>query len=332
MNIAVFGTSVQGYSHIRANTECQDSLKQVKCDDGTIIMAVADGHGSKSCPFSKTGSQIAVNVFCAIMSEYVSNYAGSPEALLTFLNREGDTKVAQAIDTEWKERVYRNHRDNKRDMPLDENGDTDRSKIYSQYGTTLLGLMLANSFLFAFQIGDGDIVFTSSDRFEPVVCGDKILGVETHSLSKKDAWKKSITAVRRISYQEILPAMFLMSSDGFSNSYRNEAEFAKTCQEYFSMVNQHGPKAVKDSLKSWLSETSAMGCGDDITVLIAHYSDENGANNDNSECSDSLADKEHSEVKETAGNTTEETLVDATVETMEKYPTPQAETEVAPIE
>lgn len=274
MKRIVFGTSVQGASHIRSETECQDSCKKIICDDGTIIMAVADGHGSKSCPFSKTGSSIAVNVFCKVMADYVSNFSDSPETLLTYLNREGDTKVAQAIDAEWKRRVYKNHRDNKRDIPETEDVEKQRQQIYAQYGTTLLGLMLAEDFLFAFQIGDGDIVFTSSDGFEPVVTGDKILGVETHSLSKMDAWKKAISAVRRVDFSEKLPSMFLMSSDGFANSYKNEEEFAKTCIDYFNMVNQYGTKAVGENLKSWLSETSAMGCGDDITVLMAYYSND----------------------------------------------------------
>ncbi len=272
MKRIVFGSSVQGASHIRSGTECQDSYKKLICDDGTIIMAVADGHGSKSCPYSKTGSGIAVNVFCKIMEEYVTNFGGVPEMLLTYLNREGDTKVAQAIDAEWKKRVYKNHRDNKREIPLDENGEKILQKIYAQYGTTLLGLMLTNEFLFAFQIGDGDIIFASTDGFEPVITGDKILGVETHSLSKIDSWKKVITAVRRFDSHQQLPSMFLLSSDGFANSYRNEEEFAKTCVDYFEMINQYGPKAVSENLKSWLSETSEMGCGDDITVLIAYYS------------------------------------------------------------
>ncbi len=272
----VFGTSVQGASHIRLGTECQDNCKTHICKDGTIIMAVADGHGSKNCPFSKTGSRIAVNVFCKIMSEYVKSYAEDTETLLTYLNREGDTKVAQAVDAEWKKRIVaewkkrvrKNHRDNWRDRLLDENFF---QQVYAQYGTTLLGLVLAKEFIFAFQIGDGDIVFTSIDGFEPVIKGDKILGVETHSLSKKDAWKKAITTARRIDFQEKRPSMFLMSTDGFANSYKNEDEFAKTCMDYFEMVKQHGPQAVEENLKNWLSETSAMGCGDDITVLMAYY-------------------------------------------------------------
>lgn len=301
MKRSVFGTSVQGASHIRSGVECQDSYKKLICDDGTIIMAVADGHGSKSCPFSKTGSSIAVNVFCKIMSEYVANFAGAPGTLLTYLNREGDTKVAQAIDAEWKRRVYKNHRDNKRDVPLDENGEKILQQVYSQYGTTLLGLMLTDEFIFAFQIGDGDIVFTSADGFEPVITGDKILGVETHSLSKIDAWKKAITAVRRIDFHEKLPSMFLMSSDGFANSYKNEEEFAKTCLEYFDMVNQYGMKAVGENLKNWLSETSAMGCGDDITVLMAYYNADEGE-----DCTEEISSEETELVAETDTTDSEE--------------------------
>ena len=273
MKRVVFGTNVQGASHIRSEVECQDSYKTHYCSDGTIIMAVADGHGSKSCPYSKTGSTIAVNVFCKIMSEYIKNYNDSSEQLLTYLNREGDTKVAREIDSEWKCRVEKIHRKNKRDIPINESGEPDKSKIYAQYGTTLLGLVLFNDYLFAFQIGDGDIVFVSNDSIDSVIKGDKILGVETHSMSKNDAWKKAITVVRRMSFDSQLPAMFLMSTDGFANSYKNEDEFNKTCSEYLEMINQHGVKAVSDNLKSWLSETSAFGCGDDITVLIAYLTE-----------------------------------------------------------
>ena len=275
MNPFVFGTSVQGASHIRSGTDCQDSNRRVFCKDGTIVMAVADGHGSKNCPHSKTGSSIAVNVFCKIMCEYVDSFADDPGMLLTYLNREGETKVACEIDNEWKRRVYINHRDNKREMPIDNNGEIDRSKIWAQYGTTLLGMVLSKDFLFAFQIGDGDIVYISDAGAEPVIKGDKILGVETHSLSKKDSWKKAITTVRRLNFQETLPAMFLMSTDGFANSYKNETEFEKTCVDYFETVKEYGAKEVEYNLKSWLSETSELGCGDDITVLMIYLDKQN---------------------------------------------------------
>ncbi len=49
MKRMVFGESVQGASHKRVDKECQDSFKKLEYDDGTVIMAIADGHGSKAC-------------------------------------------------------------------------------------------------------------------------------------------------------------------------------------------------------------------------------------------------------------------------------------------
>ncbi len=267
----VFGECVQGASHKRSELECQDSYKKIELEDGTVILAVADGHGSKSCPYSKTGSSIAVNVFCKVMRELKAGFADDTETLLTYLNREGDTKLAISIDTEWKKRVLKVHTNNKREIPVDENGDKDKAEIYKAYGSTLVGLMISPSFLFAFQLGDGDITYVDDHGIVPVLQSDKILGTETHSLSKVDSWKKAISATRRRANDEQLPCLFMLSTDGFSNSYKNEDEFKKTCQEYYDMINQHGVPAVDANLKAWLEETSELGCGDDITLLMAYF-------------------------------------------------------------
>lgn len=109
---------MQGASHIRNGVVCQDSYKKIEISHDILLIAVADGHGSKSCPYSKTGSQIAVNVFCRVMQDLIDNFKENPEILLTYLNREGDTKIAQAVDAMWKERVWKAHRDNKREKPI----------------------------------------------------------------------------------------------------------------------------------------------------------------------------------------------------------------------
>lgn len=271
MKRMVFGESVQGASHKRVEQECQDSFKRITYDDGTVIMAIADGHGSKACPYSKSGSSIAVNVFCKVMDEFHTSYAENLEMLLTYLNREGDTKVAQAVDAEWKRRVLKVHTNQKREVPRTENGEKNKIEIYKQYGSTLVGLMITPLFIFAFQLGDGDISFVDETGFGHLLEDEKILGVETHSLSKIDAWKKVVSAVRRREEAKGLPYMLMLSTDGFANSYKNAAEFQKTCVDYFDMIERYGADAVAANLKSWLSETSAMGCGDDITALIAYF-------------------------------------------------------------
>ena len=272
MTRSVFGESVQGASHIRSGKECQDSLKKIEKDEDTVILAVADGHGSDSCPYSKTGADIAVNVFCKIMEDYLDTYAEQPEMLLTFLKREGDTKVAQAIDTEWKRRVLKTHSNNKRETTLDAEGNKDKEAIYKLYGSTLIGLVITKEFLFAFQLGDGDIMEVSKTGVQNVIEADKILGTETHSLSKVESWKKAITCTKKKEGPQKLPVMYMLSSDGMANSYKNEEEFKKTCSDYYHLLVKHGAKAVSDSLKDWLDETSRLGCGDDITALFAYIS------------------------------------------------------------
>lgn len=276
MKFEIIGRSVQGASHVRKGIECQDAFKKVELEDGTIILAVADGHGSESCPFSSTGSKSATNVFCDIMSEYHQKYADNLEMLATYLNREGETRVAQAIDAEWKRRIVKQHKRLKRQIPVTNDGTQDVQSVYKQYGTTLLGLMVTDAFLFAFQLGDGDIGYVDVNGYEAVVEGDKILGVETHSLSREAAWEKAIAIVRRT--RPMCPSMYMLSSDGFANSYKDEATFHTTCVDYFNMVNEHGVAAIRANLPAWLTETSEMGCGDDITLLMAYSAEQEATN------------------------------------------------------
>ncbi len=270
MKQIVFGKSVQGASHIRSGMECQDSNKRVILEDGTILLAVADGHGSKNCPYSKTGSRIAVNVFCDIVKEVYDSYRTNPEMLPTYLNREGDIGIAKAIDAEWKKRVAERHRKNKREVRKKTDGSDDLNDIYRQYGSTLLGLLVARTFIFAFQLGDGDICSVIDGCVDRIIESDKILGVETHSLSSEKSWGKAITSVRRIDVGEQLPILFTLSTDGYANSYKSEKDFQEAISDYSELLGQHGPKAVEDALPGWLAETSEMGCGDDITMVMAY--------------------------------------------------------------
>ena len=150
MDKIVFGTGVQGASHKLSGTEYQDSYKKIELFDGTIILAVADGHGSTACPYSKSGSNMAVNVFCTMLKNLYQNYEVNPEMLLTYLNREGSTKISQAIDYEWKERVLKWHAFHNRSIPPIDDLDKQQEEIYRQYGTTLVGVMITPIYLLLF--------------------------------------------------------------------------------------------------------------------------------------------------------------------------------------
>ncbi|HAG69994.1 MAG TPA: hypothetical protein DCL38_08475 [Lachnospiraceae bacterium] len=265
MAISIFGEWTQGASHNRAGIEWQDHWRKIDYVKGVSIISVADGHGSDKCPYSAEGARLATRVFCNLMLEYYNSY-DDLSTLETFLNREGDVRLARTIDLSWKEEVLSAQEREGRDIGLSER------EIYTLYGTTLLGMMITEGFVFSLQIGDGDIVFADRENTGFLVDADRLLGVETHSLSSENAWKNAVTAVMNKEPDEGLPYMYMLSTDGFSNSFANRGAFLATCREYYEMIGKHGVKTIKEHLKGWLRETSELGCGDDITAVFAYVS------------------------------------------------------------
>ena len=99
------GKSVKGATHVRNGQPLQDSFRIEEISQDITIISVADGHGSAKSPRSKNGSQIAVNTFCKVMKQYLTNYADDMDSLITYLNREGDTKFAEEVCKEWQKRI-----------------------------------------------------------------------------------------------------------------------------------------------------------------------------------------------------------------------------------
>lgn len=267
MTSSVIGASVQGASHKQNKKPCQDSFAMKQLSATATLVAVADGHGSSSCSYSKYGAKIAVNVFCSVLSELYCQCKENIEALSFQFKKDGGVSISQRIDSEWKKRVLRAHRRSNRDPDKLEN----ENEIYHQYGTTLLGVLVTDELLFAYQLGDGNITVVGEEMVFPALDVEKILGVETHSMSKMDAWKNTVLKVIGID-SLIRPVSIMLSTDGFSNSFINEDEFYKSCADYHKLINEHGMETIGKHLKKWLYETSNEGCGDDITLSIIHLS------------------------------------------------------------
>ena len=268
---------VKGATHVRNQMPCQDNKKIIKISDEITIIALADGHGSSKCPRSDRGSMIAVNSFYHIMKKYLEIYGEDEEDithLMTFLNREGDVRFAQDVCEEWQARVKQSFYKNKVEGMTNEDGSIKWPSVFSLYGTTLLGMLITDSFVFSFQIGDGDISAVTKDEVEPLVEPEKFLGTETHSLSKPDAWRKAVTSVHRLEAESRESYMYILSTDGFANSYTSDKEYQKTCRDYLQMIRKYGIDVVQANLKKWLTETSELGCGDDITVVMVYFSKE----------------------------------------------------------
>ena len=265
---SVIGCRITGATHVRVNKVCQDYYKIVNQSEYTI-MAVADGHGSSSCPYSDDGSRIATREFCRLLDTYFEQYRAdenSIESLEGFLRKEGMLSFAKQVEREWKRHVIEWHMKNAREIPEGEDKQVIASKIHLQYGTTLVGLMVTESFVFAFQLGDGDITYIDAHHTKPLIEPDKFLGVETHSLSKNDAWKKAVSGVFKRDITESSPCLYMMTTDGMANSYRSASDFYKACTDYYALF-QNMPMPEADEKTDEPSETPSTQNDTDTKVV-----------------------------------------------------------------
>jgi hypothetical protein len=64
------------------------------------------------------------------------------------------------------------------------------------------------------------------------------------------------------------PALVLLSTDGYPNSFRDESGFLKVGSDILDMVQENGLASVQDHLAGWLSDSTRAGSGDDVTLGI----------------------------------------------------------------
>lgn len=100
----------------------------------------------------------------------------------------------------------------------------------------------------------------------PIPKDARLIANETTSLCAPQAWNDV-----QICFQTLAglpPALILAATDGYSNAYRNEADFQQVAKDFWTMLRDEGDALVKPHLKDWLNESSQQGSGDDITVGI----------------------------------------------------------------
>lgn len=258
----IVGSSVQGTSHIRQGLPNQDALHYAE-QQAPLVLAVADGHGSAKCFRSQQGAQLAVQCAVLVMQERISSTL--PMQDLRWLAEEN---LSKTLVQSWRSAVTA-------DVQTNPFTDAERPLLprnqepYLAYGSTLLVAVMTTSALLLMQLGDGDILVVSADSQvqRPIAADPQLMGNETTSLCGKDAWKQFRTAVWPLTLQ---PALIILATDGYANSFKDEASFLSVGSDLLAMIQQAGLAAVAASLPDWLQEASAMGSGDDVTVGLMY--------------------------------------------------------------
>ncbi len=250
-----FAEKVQGYSHKVNNRICQDAF-DIFQNEHCVIVSVADGHGSAACPYSDEGSQMATSVAIEICKELCANGDEVYDLLATELSMH----LPKRMETRWKERIRKHHEQESRE---------EVDNIPLLYGTTLLVLVITKHCVASLQIGDGDIlsVYENAETtwfIEP----EKQTGTETYSMCHENAWKYIRTKI--VPVLPDMPVMFLLSTDGYKESYEQVDGFLEIGKDYMNVLKKNGKEAVESVLASWLDSTSLEGCGDDITLALVY--------------------------------------------------------------
>ena len=273
----VIGESVPGATHLRAGTPNQDAILQMR-ESGRglpLIVSVSDGHGSDKCFRSHRGSRFAVRKAVQLVGEFLDEWRGRFDRAA--MEDELKDKVAAEFVRGWREAVEADLKS----KPLTstelstlekKDGAGARELVeenpFLAYGATSLTVAVEETFILYLQLGDGEIlnVSESGEVERPLARDDRLFANETTSLCLVGAENDFRSGLRPLA--DAPPALVLVSTDGYVNSFSDDAGFLKVGSDLLEMMRAEGFDSVNASLKGWLEEATRAGSGDDTTVSI----------------------------------------------------------------
>jgi serine/threonine protein phosphatase PrpC len=290
------GNSVRGASHIRNNKPNQDAIAWLPClptqnkeheRDGPdqvvkampLIVAIADGHGSERHIHSDRGARFAVDTAVSVLEKFIHEHDGDSP---TSIKRIAQQLLPNLLVRNWKEQVNRDLEALKTIDTSITASDTTEDNInnsqpqisdrYIEYGTTLLAVAVTDSYILYVQLGDGDIltVLPTGEVTRPLPTDANLIANETYSLCEpqaQDNFRIRLQMLEDISVEKI-PLLIMLSTDGYSNSYKTDDDFFAVAKDYTEMAQKYGLKQIGEHLETWLNEVSEGASGDDITLAI----------------------------------------------------------------
>ncbi len=280
------GQSVRGASHVRSGLPNQDAICWMpESGNGPpLIVAVSDGHGSPKSFRSDVGARFAVEQTVALLKTLLEGHADALK--LSTIKRTAEERLPQEVVRRWQQSVDTHLKgkpftEEELEAVEAKQGASARRTVeknpYLAYGATILSVLVTDAFILYVQLGDGDIltVMDDDDVNRPVPGDERLFANQTTSLCTKDAWRDV-----RLRFQTLYgprPALILLSSDGYANSFVNDQAFLKVGTDILDIMRTDGAEVVEQNLKAWLSDASQAGSGDDITLGLIYRADVPGS-------------------------------------------------------
>ncbi len=273
----IVGETVPGASHLRAGIPNQDSILQLRESGRSLplILSVSDGHGSNKCFRSDRGSRFAVKKAAQLISEFLDERRGAFDP--AEIESKGKNWLPQEFVKRWREAVeidLKSRPFSAEEFDTLEKKENARARKLVEanpllaYGATSLTVAVEESFILYLQLGDGDILTVSEtgETIRPLPEDERLFANETTSLCSAKAEEDFRFRVQELSGER--PALILLSTDGYVNSFSNEEGFLKVGSDLLEMLRSDGFDFIDESLKGWLEEATRTGSGDDTTLGI----------------------------------------------------------------
>lgn len=275
---SVICETVVGASHIRGGIPNQDAMFYTRQSSvyQPVNVAMSDGHGSDKCFRSDRGSRFAVRIACDLFDE-LTKVDTAPMTAAELETRVRETLAAEFVNR-WRAQV---EADIKRE-PLTEkefarliekDGAKARKTVeanpYLAYGATAVCALVTASFILYLQLGDGEILIVT-DAGEvslPLAADSRLMANETTSLCLEKAVNDFRCAVHQLK-DDNLPALILLTTDGYANSFSTTAGFHQVGSDVLTMLREEGFDYVNRNVKAWIEEATQTGSGDDCTLAL----------------------------------------------------------------
>ena len=275
MKWKIISASVRGSAHQRTGLPNQDAVDYGMADrsePAATVLAVSDGHGGGRHFRSQVGSMLAVHVSVETVREHVCRTPG--------LNGSADlSELSQKIVNAWLSAVGSDLQHN----PFTEEelaaltnaeGEVSKDSVVEHpelaYGATLLVAAATDDRMLYLQLGDGDILAVAPDgaTTKPIPVDARLIANQTTSLCQPDAWREFRSA--EIAAAQGWPALVLLSTDGYVNSFRSQKDFLQIGKDYLEMLREQGADSLAEELPKILADATQQGSGDDITLGMLH--------------------------------------------------------------
>jgi len=280
----IMRSSVRGPTHERLMIPNQDRVEVSESEANFLIAAVSDGHGSAKSFRSDVGSRIAAQAAIDVLTRFFQgDWTNS-----SFSDRKSEVEfgIPKGITRAWRERVSVDleqspFTDDERERLVAKEGEEAFARITANphlaYGATVLTVGITEEFFVYLQLGDGDIltVLNTGEVIRPLPGDDRLFANETTSLSSETAWQDFRAVIHPAPRGRPSLRLLLLATDGYSNSFRDDASFLKAGTDFLEILRADGGVGdVENHLEEWLSESARMS-GDDVTLcLLYQHSDD----------------------------------------------------------